>query len=143
VNKGHGRLETRELQASGRLNGHLDWPGFSQAIQITRTTTRNGEQSTEVSYAITSLSQDRVSAKQLLAFNRGHWGIENRLHWVRDVTFGEDGCRMRSGEGPENLASLRNAGISALRFAKISGIASALRDFATRPWDLLKILRSV
>jgi predicted transposase YbfD/YdcC len=96
-----------------------------------------------VSYAVTSLSVQRASAEDLLRFNRGHWGIENRLHWVRDVTFGEDGCRMRTGDGPQNLAALRNAGLSLLRFSKVNAIASTLRDYATRPWDLLKKLRSL
>ena len=75
--------------------------------------------------------------------NRGHWGIENRLHWVRDVTFGEDGCRMRSGDGPQNLAALRNAAINMLRTTSHKAIASALRRFATKPWDLIEKLRSV
>jgi hypothetical protein len=96
-----------------------------------------------VSYAITSLSQQRASAEGLLSFNRGHWGIENRLHWVRDVTFGEDGCRMRTGDGPQNLAALRNAAISLLRFSGVNAIASTLRDYATQPWDLLQKLRSL
>lgn len=96
-----------------------------------------------MSYAVTSLSRDRVSAEKLLSFNRGHWGIENKLHWVRDVTFGEDGCRMKTGDGPQNMAALRNAGISLLRFSNVNGIASALRDFATKPWELLKKIRSL
>lgn len=94
-----------------------------------------------MSYVITSLDRDRASAADLLAFNRGHWGIENRLHWVRDVTFGEDTCRMRTGDGPQNLAALRNAGLTVMRLAGHNAIASALRDFATRPYDLIKMLR--
>lgn len=75
--------------------------------------------------------------------NRGHWGIENRLHWVRDVTFGEDGCRMRTGDGPQNLAALRNAAMTLLRATKNNAIAAALRTFATKPWELIKMLRSL
>ena len=82
---GHGRLETRELQASARLVGHLDWPGFAQAIRITRSNIADGEDTTEVSYAITSLSQDRVSTEQLLSFKCGHWGIENRENFCKAI----------------------------------------------------------
>lgn len=123
--------------------GHLDWPGFAQACRIERTRIEDGRTTTEVSYVITSLDRDRASAADLLAFNRGHWGIENRLHWVRDVTFGEDTCRMRTGDGPQNLAALRNAGLTVMRLAGHNAIASALRDFATRPYDLIKMLRSL
>jgi len=143
VDKGHGRLETRELHASSRLAKDSDWPGLTQAIRIERTTIVGDKQTSEVAYAVTSLSRQRASAADLLAMNRGHWGIENRLHWVRDVTFGEDECRMRTGDGPQNLAALRNAGISLLRFTNVNAIASTLRNYATRPWDLLKKLRSL
>lgn len=142
IDKSQGHVHIRHLQASNRLVGHLDWPGFAQAIRIERTVVKDGKPDTEVSFAITSICRDRASAKELLSFSRGHWGIENRLHWVRDVTFGEDGCRMRTGDGPQNLAALRNAGLTLLRAANHNAIASALRRFATRPWDLLKTLRS-
>ena len=89
------------------------------------------------------LDELKSPLRDLFAAPVGNWGIENRLHCVRDVTFGEDGCRMRSGDGPKNMASLHNAGIPALRFKDVKGIASTLRDFATRPWDLLRFLRSV
>lgn len=94
-----------------------------------------------MSYAVTSIDQSRANAEALLSISRGHWGIENRLHWVRDVTFGEDNCRMRTGDGPQNLAAMRNASLTVLRTNRINGIASALRDFATQPFKLLKLLR--
>lgn len=95
---------------------------------------------TEVSYAITSVGRDLAGANELLQANRGHWGIENKLHYVRDVTFGEDTCRMRTGEGPQNLATIRNAGITLLRAAGHNAIASALRTLATKPAEMLKLL---
>jgi hypothetical protein len=128
----------RELHASSRLAGHLDWPGFARAIRIERTTTTNGEQTNEVSYAVTSLSAQRASAEDLLRFNRGHWGIENRLHWVRDVTFGEDGCRMRTGDGPQNLAALRNAGLFATPGSRCCGFQRLMQlhpPLETTPLD--------
>jgi len=131
----------RRLEASTRLAGYADWPGLAQVCRIERTRIEKGKETTEVSYAITSLDRQRANAADLLAFNRGHWGIENRLHWVRDVTFGEDGCRMKTGDGPQNLATIRNAGLTAMRLAGHKGIASTLRDFAAKPLELLKMLR--
>lgn len=85
-------------------------------------------------YLITSLSQDKADAKRLLALNRGHWEIENRVHWVRDVDFAEDHSQIRTGSGPRVMATLRNLAISLLRLRDASrSIAEALRDLAARP----------
>ena len=138
--KGHGRLTKRHLQASSRLAKTYDWPGLAQVCRIERTVKEKGRVTTEVAYAITSLSAERASAADLLALNRGHWGIENRLHWIRDVSFGEDACRAKAQHCPQNLAALRNVGLTLLRKSGATGILSALRDFATRPQDLLKFL---
>ena len=141
VDKGHGRLEIREIEVSSRLDGHLDWPHFKQAIRIKRTRVIHGERSEETSYFITSLSRERANARDLLNLQRGHWGIENRLHWVRDVTMGEDKCRARSGHIPQNLAAFRNATLTTLRAQGVKGIASTLRTLAVNPWKLLAILK--
>ena len=69
-----------------------------------------------------------------------HWGIENRLHWVRDVTLGEDRCRVRTGRAPQDLAAFRNAALSLLRLAGFQEIAPTLRDFAYQPRKLLRFL---
>ena len=79
---------------------------------------------------------------QIAGYLRGHWEIENRLHWVRDVTYGEDHSRIRTGTAPRAMASLRNLAISALRLAGQHNIAAALRHMArhpTRPLTLLGI----
>jgi predicted transposase YbfD/YdcC len=140
VDKGHGRIEIRHLQCSSRLAGYLDWPGFAQAIRIERTRIVDGKRTTEVSHAITSLKATSTNARELLALNRGHWGIENRLHWVRDVTMGEDKCRAKTGRIPENLATLRNTALTLLRTNGHKAIAPALRIMATKPRELLKML---
>jgi hypothetical protein len=142
LGKGHGRIETRTLQASSRLAGHYDWPGLKQVCRIERIVKRGGKASTEISYAITSLSPERASAADLLHYNRGHWGIENRLHWVRDVVFAEDASTARRGFIPENTASLRNAAISAIRLDKKlnNGIVANLRHFAQNPKDILEMM---
>lgn len=113
-------------------------------IQRERTTrdrvTGEWRTTTEVVYGVTSLSRDQADARRLLAFNRGHWGVENRLHWVRDVTFGEDGSCVRTNRGPEQLATARNAAIAVCREHKYPNIAAARREFAWNPPRLLAIL---
>lgn len=138
--KEHGRLTKRHLQASSRLAKFFAWPGLAQVCRIERTTKVKGCVTTEVAYAITSLSAERASAADLLALNRGHWGIENRLHWVRDVSLGEDACRAKAQHCPQNLAALRNVGLTLMRVAGLNEILSTLRDFATRPQNLLQFL---
>lgn len=105
----------------------MDWPGLEQVCRIERTTWRNGQQTVEVDYAITSVPREQGGASQLLTWWRGHWGIENRLHYVRDVAFGEDASRFRSGSGPQIMSALRNASISLLRCLGETNIAAALR----------------
>ena len=78
-------------------------------------------------YCVTSLTPDKADAQRLLTLNRGHWTIENRLHYVRDVTYDEDRLQVRAQEGPRVMATLRNLAISILRLAGASNIAKALR----------------
>lgn len=107
-----------------------------QAFRITRERTvwdrETGQERTtvEVSFGITSLTRTNGNAHDLLRHVRNHWGIENRLHWVRDETFGEDRCRVRGRAAPQVLAAVRNAVISALRLDKVGNIAAAIRDYA-------------
>ena len=88
-------------------------------------------------YAITSLPPERADAKLLLHIWRSHWAIENRLHWVRDVTFGEDRCRIRRGHGPQVCSAFRNAAISLLRRCGVTNIAAELRAHALQVDRLL------
>ena len=125
--KRSGRTEHRRLQASTRLAEYSDWPGLAQVCRLVRTTRRNGAETVEIDYAITSVPRDQADAAQLLAWWRGHWGIENRSHYVRDVTLGEDACQICKGDAPQNLAALRNAIISMLRMEGHVNIAAALR----------------
>jgi predicted transposase YbfD/YdcC len=140
LNKGHGRVERRELTSTTMLNDHLDWPGVKQVCQIIRTATRKGETTTEVAYGITSVGRERANAQTLLCWNRGHWGIENKEHWVRDETLGEDRSRVRSGAAPQVLAAVRNLVINWLRAHKIDNLAAALRENAWNPQPLFATL---
>lgn len=108
VDKGHGRLEKRTVRTTSILTTHEKWSGLQQGIEITRERTIAGKTTVEVALAITSLSGDRADAKALLIATRNHWLIENELHYVRDVTLGEDASRVRSGAAPQVLAALRN-----------------------------------
>ena len=141
LDKGHGRVEKRRLQASTRLAEELDWPGLAQVCRVTRTRQVKGQESQETAYAISSLPREQAGASQLLGWLRGHWGIENRLHWVRDVTFDEDRSRLRTGSGPQVMAAFRNAAIGYLRQLGWTNIAAGIRHFTHRPRELLTNLR--
>ena len=98
--------------------------------RIERVVKKGGTPTREVAYAITSAGPDWADAATLLGWWRKHWAIENRLHWVRDVTMGEDASRIRCGAAPQVMAALRNAAISLLRLAGVTNIAAALRGNA-------------
>lgn len=109
VDKGHGRIEKRTLETTSILTLAQKWEGLKQGFRITRERTVDDKKTIEVVYGITSLSSERANAATLLVLLRDHWRIENALHYVRDVTLGEDGCRVRRGSAPQVLAALRNA----------------------------------
>lgn len=85
--------------------------------------------STEIAYGVTSLKKEQVSAERLLELNRGHWEIENRVHYVRDVTYDEDRCRIRTQNGPRMMASIRNLAISIIRLMGFRYLPDAIRHF--------------
>ena len=140
VSTGHGRVEARRLWVSSALTGYTDWPHLAQACRLERTVTRQGRTTVEVAYAVTSLPSSLASPARLLALWRGHWGIENGLHWVRDVTFDEDRSQVRTRAGPQVMAALRNLAISLIRRAGHANIAAALRRHAAHPWEALALV---
>lgn len=137
-----GRVEHRVIRVSTEMNGYLAaaWPLVAQVAQVTRTVTKKGVTSTEVVYLITDLSPQQASPLELLALVRGHWGIENRSHYVRDVSFAEDRSRLRSGHAPQILAALRNVAITLLHRSGTAQIASARRSLAYHPERTLALL---
>lgn len=124
------------MLASTRLAGHLNWPGLAQACRLERTVRANGKETNEVIYAITSAPRVQANASQLLAWSRGHWGIESH-HWIRDVAWGEDDCRVRKGKAPQVLAALRNAAVNFLRMSGLPEITKNLRRNAVQVDQLL------
>ena len=141
VDSGHGRVEHRLLESTERLAEYLDWPGVKQVCRIRRRRTVRGKTSEETVYAITSLSRARADAGRLLKLSRGHWGIENRLHWVRDTTLREDQCRVRSGASPQVLAALRNTVLTALRRLGFTNIVEGLEHFMENRAQALALVR--
>ncbi len=130
--KGHGRLETRTLFASADLNHYLDWPGLKQCLCLERRVIRltTGEIATERVFGLTSLAPDQLDLAKLLQRWRGHWAVENRLHWVKDVVLKEDASRVRTGLAPLVLAMLRNALVTCLHTAGFDSITQGRRHFA-------------
>jgi predicted transposase YbfD/YdcC len=141
VHKGHGRLELRTLEATERLMGYLDWPGLRQVCRIRRERTVAGKRSSETVYAITSLCAERADPARLLRISRGHWGIENRLHCVRDLSMGEDRCRVRAPAGAQALAALRNAALTVLRRLGFDNIRAGLEHCSAHRQKLIHLLR--
>lgn len=142
VDLGHGRIEQRRLQTSNLLTGYSDWPGLAQGFRLERQVirTKTGEVRAEVVAGVTSLPPERADAARLLALVRGHWSIENRSHWVRDVTFDEDRSQVRCGNIPQVMAALRNAVVGLMRWAGHTNVAAACRRFAAQPQAALHLI---
>ncbi len=137
----HGdRYEERQLVASTALNGYLDWPQVGQVCRIERKVTRKGQTSHEIRYAVTSLGPAAAGPDRLQQLWRGHWSIENRLHWERDVVLGEDGSQVRKGSAPQAMAALRNLMLGLLRLAGVENVAATLRRNARHPDKALAIM---
>ena len=142
VDKGHGRLEIRELVVSTELNDFLarQWAGVAQVFRLTRTVHEDGKTRIEVVYGITSLSPAHASAARLLDLVRDHWAIENRLHWRRDVTLREDHCQVRKGEAPRVLAVLNSFLLALLDFLGVSTVPKQMRIFDAQPLLAVRLL---
>ena len=136
---GHGRRHTRTIRAI-ECPTWISFPGAGQVLQLRRTTTVKGKKRTEVVYLICSKTMLQAQPERVAEWAQGHWGIEDRLHWVRDVTFDEDRCRVRTGAGAENMATLRNLAISLHRLADAINIAAASRHVARKVKRAVKLL---
>jgi predicted transposase YbfD/YdcC len=142
LGKEHGRLETRTLERTAALKGYVDWPGAGQVMRRTceRLEMTTGKVSREVTYGITSLRVEEASAEELEGLWRGHWGIENQVHYVRDETMGEDRGQMRRGNAAQALAALRNGMLSLLRSQGVKQIADALRHHGSSVEEALAFI---
>jgi predicted transposase YbfD/YdcC len=142
LDKGHGRVEERELWVSSRLADRVEWPYLSQAFCVRRTVTecRTQKSSRRMTYGLTSLQPMEADAGRLLELTRGHWGIENGLHYRRDVTFKEDACRMKSHAAAQALAVCNNLALGLLRHAGWDNAAEARRFYDADPGQALRLI---
>jgi len=144
VDIGHGRIEQRNITTSEALIGYSDWPGLAQVFELGRHVMfpKTGKERVEVVYGVTSLRSERATPERLLTLVRGQWQIENKSHWVRDVTFDEDRSQVRCGNIPQVMAALRNTAIGLLRGAGYPNIAAACRQLAAQPLQALALIGS-
>ena len=142
VDIGHGRIEQRNITTSEALVGYSTWPGLAQVFELGRYVImqKTGQERVEVVYGVTSLSAERATPGRVLDLVRGHWSIENKSHWVRDVTFDEDRSQVRCGSIPQVMAALRNTTIGLLRWAGHTNIAAACRRLAAQPAQALALI---
>jgi hypothetical protein len=143
VEKGHGRIEQRRLWVTDKLDGYLDFPHAHLAFRVERTVLKSDGTPLrhEISYGITSLDRLKHNTAQYIQKTlRLHWTIENRLHWVRDVTYDEDRSQIRTKNGPQAMACLKNLAISLVRLAGAEYVAKALRFCAQNVRSALRLM---
>lgn len=137
--KGHGRLERRQIITSPDLNDYLrrDWGEVGQVFRLQRERTSKDKHSVEVVYGWSSLSPKQCDPQRLLQLIREHWSVENRLHWRRDVTLGEDQCGVRFPPVAQMLAVLNTLVLSLMDLHRVPNVARQLRRFASHPDEAL------
>src|SRR5207248_1913977 len=131
--KGHGRLETRIVTTTADLASFLAdrWEGIEQVFRVERRITilKTGQKRTEIHYGFTTLSPRKAGPERVSDLIRAYWAIENRLHYRRDVTLGEDACQVRSKHAPHVLATLNNAVLGLLDWLHVKNAAAQMRIF--------------
>jgi len=137
--KGHGRLERRPITTSPDLNDYLyrDWGEVGQVFRLQRERKSRDKHSVEVVYGWTSLSQQQCCPQRLLALTRAHWAVENRLHWRRDATLGEDECGVRLPPVAQMLAVLNTVVLSLMDRHQVTNVARQIRRFVSHPDEAL------
>ena len=137
-----GRIETRQITVSSLLNDYLDWPYLGQVFKLERrfTTLASGKVEIEVQYGLTSLIRKKASPERLLSIVRSEWGIENGLHYRRDVTFQEDCTRMTDKKMGRAMAIINNLVVSLLNNQGFTNHAQARREFAASPAKALALI---
>lgn len=131
IEKQHGRLEERIITVSSMLQDYTDWPYLAQVFKLERWVVAGvGRQTYEVRYGVTSLPAHVADAERLLVIARNEWGIENGLHYRRDVTLHEDASQVRRGDGPQVMAALNNAVIGIVLQRGARNLAATQRHFA-------------
>jgi predicted transposase YbfD/YdcC len=139
---GHGRIEVRTLTTSRMLQGYLDWPGVAQVFKLERRVMdlHLNPVRQQVVYGLTSLTADEADPLRLIALTRSYWGIENGLHYRRDVTLHEDAIHMRDRQQAEAMAILNNLVIGLAVQQGFNNLAAARRYYAAHQSDALELL---
>jgi hypothetical protein len=142
TNKGHGRLETREIWTSTQMNQFFqqDWAGIAQVFMIKKSVLEKGEEKISIVYGITSLARKNADAKRILELNRKHWSIENRLHHRRDVTLGEDASQVRITGAPAVLAALNGGLLALMDFLQVKNVAKQMRYYCANYEEALQVI---
>jgi predicted transposase YbfD/YdcC len=142
VQKGHGRREVREIWTSIQRNAWFeqDWAGIAQIFLIRRFATQGEKEREEIVAGFTNLPRKKANAKRLLDLNQKHWHIENRLHYRRDVTLGEDACQVRVKGAPQALAALNGGILALMDWLEVRNVASQMRHFCAHPHEALQLL---
>jgi predicted transposase YbfD/YdcC len=146
TNTGHGRVESRFLLVASIPQAApaalASWPGAAQLFVVVRQVWKKKQRTAhqEVVYGITSLTREQAGPADLLRLVRGHWRVETRSHWIRDVVFAEDASLVRTGKLPQVLALLRTVAISRLRADGVTNIARETRRLAVQARDCLRLL---
>ena len=146
VTLAHGRLESRSIWISTALNDYLEFPFVDQVFAIQRHTIikKTSKETHEIAYGLTSHSPLSASAKQVLKFNQGHWGVESH-HYALDWNWNEDRCTIRTGHGPENITRLRRFAIGLIKSISKDSVASTIRKLARnvrRVFDYLRMTKN-
>ncbi len=135
------RVTTRTVSVFDDLSGiNSEWVGLARLVKVERTGTRAGKPYEQIAYYISSLN---LNAAQFAQGIRGHWGIENRLHWVKDVVLEEDSSRMRQGHAPANLSIIRSLAIAILRYNGYASITTAMRMIGHNLEQIFRLLGKV
>jgi predicted transposase YbfD/YdcC len=126
----HGRIETRKIWTTTKLNGYLDFPHVGQAFLIERHSIvkKTGKVSLDVAYGITSRSPQQADPQSVLMVNRGHWTIENSCHYILDWNYDEDRSRISTGYGPENMTRLRRFAVGLIKSKGVRSVPRKMRQ---------------
>ena len=139
----HGRIETRRIWTSTKLNDYLDFPYVGQVFKIERITysKKTGKETKVTAVGVTSKSPDQASAEDVLKDNRGHWCIENSCHYIIDWIYDEDRCRIAKGYGPENMTRLRRFAVGLFKSKGIKNVSQKVRQLAMTPRAVLDYMK--
>jgi len=142
VQKGHGRLEVREIWTSTQMKDFYakEWAGIEQVFRIRRTVIEKGEERRQIVYGITDLAREKANAQRLLELNQKHWSIENRLHHRRDVTLGEDASQTSMKGAPETLAVINSGILALMDYLRVKNVAKQMVHYCIHPEESLQLL---